>query len=97
MLKIIIKEDEVIFNGHTSFEDFGKDIVCASASSIMYTSINAMELFNKKSVDLIKEDNKVTVKFLKQSEEVSKLRLNMINLLKGLQKDYPENIKIKEE
>ena len=34
--------EEVIFHGHAEFNKYGKDIVCAAASSIVITSINAI-------------------------------------------------------
>ena len=55
MLKIkFIKKDgiieEIVFTGHAEFDDIGKDIVCASASSILITTVNAIVTFDKEAI-----------------------------------------------
>lgn len=47
MIKIKVKKDEEIIreisiNGHALYDDYGKDIVCASVSSIVITTVNAI-------------------------------------------------------
>lgn len=97
MLKIIVKDDEIIFKGHAAFAEFGKDIVCAAASSIMYTTINAMSLIDKTSVEFKEGKDEVIVSFRKRDDIINKLIINMVNLLKELESYYPKNISIKEE
>ena len=96
MIKISIKEknnkiDEILIKGHALYDDYGKDIVCASVSSIVITTVNAIESIDK---DSISYDEKVfLIKLLKHDLIVDKLISNMINLLKELECDYPNNIK----
>ena len=47
MIKVNIKNNIIIITGHAGYDDFGKDIVCASVSSIVITSINLCLRFNK--------------------------------------------------
>ncbi len=97
MLTIIKKQDKVIFKGHAGFADFGKDIVCASASSIMYTTVNALKRFDSECIDLQINKEGAIVKILKNNSLSKTLIDNMMDLLKDLEGDYPDNIKIKEE
>lgn len=97
MLTIIKKQDEVIFKGHAGFADFGKDIVCASASSIMYTTANALKRLDSECIDLQINKEGAIVKILKNNSLSKTLIDNMMDLLKDLEGDYPDNIKIKEE
>ena len=43
MIKVNLKEkDKIVITGHAGYDDYGKDIVCASVSSIVITTINAI-------------------------------------------------------
>ena len=42
MIKIKILKDYIEVKGHANYDDFGKDIVCASVSSIVITTVNAI-------------------------------------------------------
>ena len=54
MIKIKEKDNKIIISGHASFDEYGKDIVCASVSSIVITSINAILRYNNKWEEYIK-------------------------------------------
>ena len=99
MLVINVKEtnniiEYVKFNGHALYDDYGKDIVCASASSIYITTVNAILSFDK---DAISYNNSNEVINLKKDDIINKLLKNMVNMLKELERDYKKNIKIVEE
>ena len=87
MIKVKVTKDSdmiksVSILGHAMYADFGKDIVCSAASSIVTTTINGILSFDKEGL----------------SYEVSKDGLvinNMISLLKELEKDYPTNVEVK--
>ena len=38
----------IIITGHANYDDFGKDIVCAAASSIFITTVNSILSFGLK-------------------------------------------------
>ena len=95
MIKISIKYEEnkikeVLIKGHALYDDYGKDIVCADVSSIVITTVNAILSINKDSITF---DESVMIKVIKNDEITDKLLINMINLLKELEHDYPNNIK----
>ena len=89
--------EQGILTGHACYDDFGKDIVCSAASSIVTTTINAIIRFNKDYISYKEEKDKLTITINTWNEVVNNLITNMLDLLKELENDYPSNIKIKEE
>ena len=53
--------------------EYGKDIVCASVSSIIYTSINAIASINPKYIDVQDDGNVMTIEIKENDEIVLKL------------------------
>lgn len=101
MIKVkLTKKDDIIKNitvkGHALYDDFGKDIVCAAASSTIITSINASLLIDKNSLTY-ENKNGLDIKVLKDDEVTTKIINNMVSNLQELEKAYPKNIQIKEE
>ena len=94
MIKVTVKEKSIKIEGHALFDDYGKDIVCSSVSSIVTTSVNACLTFDKKSIKYVVKKGLVKITILKNDETTKKLLTNMINVLKDLSENYPENIKI---
>jgi len=94
MIKVLIKENNIEISGHANFNDYGKDIVCASVSSIVYTTINGILNINDKAL-LVTDNNNLNIKILSNDNITNKLIDNMITLLKDLEKQYPKNLKIK--
>lgn len=93
MIKVLLKENFIQISGHAKFDDYGKDIVCASVSSIVYTTINAILNFNTKAIEVIDESN-LTIKIISNDNITNTLIKNMIDLLKDLEEQYPKNLKI---
>ena len=96
MIKIKVKKDEEIIreisiNGHALYDDYGKDIVCASVSSIVITTVNAILRIDEEAIFVEEEPFVIEVK--KSTEIMKKLIENMISLLKELERDYPKNIR----
>ena len=94
MIKISIKKDEIIINGHANYNDYGKDIVCASVSSIAITTINAIISFDNNSIDVLEKEGYLKIQILKHTKETDILISNMTDLFKELENKYPKNIKI---
>ena len=97
MIKIKVKDnnnkvEEISITGHAMYDDFGKDIVCSSVSSIVITTVNAIERINKDSIEYTEKPFNIKIK--KDNEITNVLLINMIDLLKELQEQYPKNIKI---
>jgi len=101
MINVNIKKEnnvitELKISGHAKYDEYGKDIVCAGVSSTLITSVNACLTFDKESI-YYEEKNNFYLKNIKKDEITNKLLENLINILKSIESDYKDNIKIKEE
>lgn len=94
MIKVELKDNLITIKGHAGYDDKGKDIVCASVSSIVITTINAIVEINPEAIDYSDLDNEIIIRKIKEDDIVNKLLNNMILLLESLEKDYNEYIKI---
>lgn len=100
MIKINLKYNNDLIEsisilGHAGFADYGKDIVCASVSSIVITSVNAIIRLNSDSISY-DNSNGISVNVLIHNDVTDTLIDNMVSLLKDLEKQYKKNIIIKE-
>ena len=84
MITIKRKDDLITIEGHANYSE-GNDIVCASVSSIMYTTVNACLRFNASSIEYKDNGKIVSIKIINDS------------LYKELSLKYPNNIKIESE
>lgn len=96
MILISKEADKIIIKGHANYSD-SNDIVCASVSSIMYTTVNAILRFNKNAIKFSDTKDKVTLTVLSDDEITEVLLINMMSLFMELASDYPKNIKIESE
>ena len=97
MIKIKIKKDQIKISGHAGYADYGKDIVCASVSSIAIASVNVALRLNEKALACKEADGLLIIDILSHDKTTDTIILNMIELLKELQKQYSDNIEINEE
>lgn len=96
MILVKVEKNKIEIKGHADYEDLGKDIVCASVSSIVTTTINGIISIDEDSIEYSEKEGFISIKLLKDKDVVNKLIFNMIDLLKQLESQYPKNIKIKE-
>ncbi len=97
MIKVYANNNNIVITGHAGFNDYGKDIVCASASSIVITSINACLNIDAKSIVYKNELDKLTIDIKSDNNVILKILDNMLNMLSELANDYPKNVKIIKE
>ena len=97
MIKVVSKKDSIVVIGHADYADYGKDIVCASASAIVITSINACLRINKESIKYKEEKDKLTIDIISKDKDVLLIIENMLSMLEELAKMYQKNIKIIKE
>lgn len=96
MIKVVYSSNSLIVTGHANYDDYGKDIVCASVSSLIACTVNGIYSLNKNSILYKDDSNTIEIKIL-DDENALKLFNNLILMLKDLAKDYPKNIKIESE
>ena len=86
--------DSIVLSGHAMYDDYGKDIICASVSSIVMCSVEAIANFDTDAIDIKQSKDKLDIIINKEDNITQKLVNNMLNCLKELEKKYPQNIKI---
>lgn len=96
MIEIKKKASIITISGHADYRD-EYDIVCASVSSIMYTTVNAIMRFNKHSINYKDNKKEVTIEIIDETLETKVLITNMFALFIELASKYPKNIKIESE
>ena len=97
MIKVIKKNKVIEISGHANYAEFGKDIVCASVSSVIMTTVNSIMNIDNSSISYIDDGNKIIIEKLNDNEVIDKLLNTMILILKDLQEQYKENIKVESE
>ncbi|MBP3920018.1 MAG: ribosomal-processing cysteine protease Prp [Bacilli bacterium] len=101
MIKIYLKYnnnliDSIKIKGHAMYAPYGKDIVCASVSSIVITSVNAIIRLNSDSISYEEKDS-LNISVLNHNNITDTLIDNMVSLLLELEKQYKKNIMINKE
>ena len=94
MIKVSIKEKQIVIKGHANYDELGKDIVCASVSSMVITTVNAILRIDNEAIKYSDTDG-VIIDIIKDDEIVNKLIINLISLLEDLKKQYPKYIEIR--
>ena len=89
MIKVKVDYDDnlikkVKVTGHAGYDDYGKDIVCASVSSIVITSVNLIYKLNKDIIKVIEDKGLIEINVLKEDETINMVLKNMIDMLKEL-------------
>ena len=102
MIRVLVKKKkesfaEICVQGHAMYDDYGKDIVCAGASIIFITTVNAILRFNDKAIVVEQKKDLVCLKVLQTSEIIKTLLDNMIDLFLELSSKYPKNITVRED
>ncbi len=95
MIKVNISKDKIIITGHADYEEYGKDIVCASASSIVITSINAALRIDKNFLIYQEDKDKLTIDIKGNNKDCLLVIENMIEMLQELALTYKKNIEIR--
>ena len=102
MIKVHIKYQDdkirkIIMNGHSGYSESGSDIVCASASTIAITSVDAILKFDEDAIFYKQDEGFLEITINHVSKEVKLILENMIELLEELSSNYPKYIKIDKE
>lgn len=81
--------------GHANYDVYGRDLVCAAASSIGIGLLNAIDEMAGSSCKIDLQDDAILVEVTDLGNEVLQniLKVGMIQL-KTLQEQFPENIRV---
>ena len=89
------KYKKVTILGHAMYDDYGKDIVCSACSSIVTTTINGILSLKEGVIGYMVSKKGMSIDVKSDDDITQKLIHNMVNLLKELEKNYPDNINVK--
>lgn len=64
MIKVVYSSNSLIVTGHANYDDYGKDIVCASVSSLITCTVNSIYSLNKNSILYKDDSNTIEIKIL---------------------------------
>lgn len=85
---------EVEVSGHANFKKIGKDIVCASVSTIIVVCANLLsKLDDGKNYNYKIDDGYFKLKIVNKNKINYEILLNIYDHLKELEKDYPKFIR----
>lgn len=80
--------------GHAMYDEYGKDIVCASVSTLVISTVNNILSINDKTIKVEQNDFKIIIEYILKDNIIDILINNMISNLNTLANNYPKNIKI---
>lgn len=89
------KYKKIAILGHAMYDDYGKDIVCSAASSIVTTTVNGILALDKGSLSYMISKKGISIDIKNEDATTQMLIGNMVSLLKELEKNYPANIEVK--
>ena len=89
------KYKKIAILGHAMYDDYGKDIVCSAASSIVTTTVNGILALDKGSLSYMVSKKGVSINVKNEDTTTQILIGNMVSLLKESEKNYPANIEVK--
>ena len=98
MIKAIFQADEDLYrsldvSGHAEYGAYGKDLICASVSSIMFGFMNALDALEE-NVQISQSENRITIVDQSGSEIVQHYFELVIMQLKTIEASYGDFIKV---
>lgn len=94
MIKISKEDNKIKITGHSGYSEYGSDIVCASVSSIVITSINSILKYDETALKYVKDDGYLELEILKHDKIIDILIDNMIEMLSDLENQYKNYVKL---
>ena len=85
---------KVVIDGHSGYAESGFDIVCASVSSIVTTSVNMLIRLDETAISYEAKEGFIKMEISKHNAFIDIVLENMMDLLEQLAISYPKNIKI---
>jgi len=101
MIKVSISKNNNIIesihcSGHANYDNYGRDIVCASFSTMIITTINGILEIDKNAISYT-DNNNLEIINIKKDNITNSLLNNLVNMIYELKENYDKNISIKEE
>ncbi|MBQ0036189.1 MAG: ribosomal-processing cysteine protease Prp [Firmicutes bacterium] len=98
MIKVTyeVKDDSytsLTVSGHAKSDEYGKDLICASVSSIMFGFMNALDMLDE-DIEIKQLTNKITINNHSSSEMVQDYFELVMVQLKTIEESYRDFIKV---
>ena len=98
MIKVIYDIDgdrytSLEVRGHANFDEYGKDLICASVSSIMFGFMNALDALDEE-IQIQQLTNQITVINHSSSNKVQDYFELVMMQLKTIEESYGDFIKV---
>ena len=98
MIKAVFQADEGLYrsldvSGHAEYGAYGKDLICASVSSIMFGFMNALDALEE-NVQTSQSENRITIVDQSGSEIVQHYFELVITQLKTIEASYGDFIRV---
>ena len=99
MIKVLYSQDDennftlLDVQGHAEYDDSGKDLVCASVSSIIFGFMNAIDE-TKEKVEIKDEGNRIIITNHSNNEVINDYFKLVLFQLKTIEESYGEFIKV---
>lgn|SRR5690554_5220364 len=88
---------EIIIKGHALFSNYGNDIVCASVSTMIILTVNAItKLDGKDNIKKEIKDGFFNLTVLNNNKTIKGLLENLLYSLNDLSEQYPNHLMKKE-
>lgn len=94
MIKVQIKPNSITIKGHAGYAEAGKDIVCASVSAVIMTTLNAILAFDENTIRYENGEGLFKLDMIEDDKTTRILMDNMIEVLTNIEVHYPKNIKV---
>ena len=98
MIKVVyqVEQDKyvsLVVSGHANAGEYGKDLVCASVSSIMFGFMNALDVLDE-DVEIKQLTNKISIINHSSSEMIQDYFELVMMQLKTIEESYRDFIKV---
>lgn len=85
---------EVEIKGHADYDKSGKDIVCSAVSTLIISTLNAIERFEEKEHILEElDEGYAKIKVLKHTKIIDGLLENLVYSLDDISQQFPKYLK----
>ena len=96
-VKYEVKDDRYTYicvKGHANFDEYGKDLICASVSSIMFGLMNACDELKDSQVVIKEEENLIEIVNNSDNQKLQNYFELVIYQLKTIEESYSNFIKL---
>lgn len=95
---ITYQEKNAMFeiSGHANYAEYGKDIVCSSVTTAVFTTLGLLEkLLKKDEYSYTEKEGLIKFQTNNSTDLIRTIFQNFQEVLENIERQYPKNLKIK--